>query len=329
MKRENTVEDKQRNPNGRKAKLPNRRRFLKSTLILLILAVLLIIFLNISYLRRSSANDLSSAQGVTLKGIYSPCAILLDLKSGRTIAAKGENKQIYPASMTKIMTAIVAIQNIPDLDQKIMVPGNFYPYLYKMDASMAGFEPGETVTARDLIYGAILASGAECCLTLAQQISGSERAFVDLMNQKSAELGMKNTHFKNTTGLQDKGHYTTVKDISILLKYALTNQKFKEIFTNRSYTIGATNLHPNGFTIQSTLFENMQNLKIYKGKIMGGKTGYTDEAGLCLASLADVEGREYILVTAHAKGTHETEPYHIKDAVSIYDRISASMFRQT
>lgn len=328
MKREN-VKDKQRNLNGRKARLRKRRKFLRHTLILLILAVLLVTVLNISYIFRTSANGPTSAQSVTLKGIHSSSAILLDLKSGRTIASKEENKRIYPASMTKIMTAIVAIQNIPDLDEKITVPGNFYTYLHKMDASMAGFEPGETVTARDLLYGAILPSGAECCLTLAQQISGSETAFVDLMNQKSAELGMTHTHFKNTTGLQDRGHYTTVKDIAILLKYALANQKFKEIFTSRYYTIEATNLHPNGFTIQSTLFENMQELNKCKGKILGGKTGYTDEAGLCLASLADVGGREYILVTAHAKGTHETEPYHIIDAVTIYNRIPASMFRQT
>lgn len=300
----------------------NRRKLLRNLMIILILSVIFFMVLSGKIIPDGwSLNVYSSQHNVSMKELHSSSAILVDLKSGRMIAGKKPDMRIYPASMTKIMTAIIAIRSIPDLNRQITVPGDFYPYLNRMDASMAGFEPGETAYAKDFIYGALLPSGAECCLTLADYISGSESDFVDLMNQKARELGMKHTHFEDATGLQNRAHYTTVKDMSVLLQYALRNKEFKKIFESQTYTIEATNKHPDGFTIHSTMFQDMHNAGIQGGEILGGKTGYTDEAGLCLASLADVGGHRYILVTAHAKGSPETPPYHIEDAVDIYRQL--------
>ena len=306
-----------------------RMKYLRRMLILLVLLVLLILAAAavLSIIRRQEPgihvdNSTLHSENISMDKLNSPNAILTELKSGETIAQRGAGDRIYPASLTKIMTALVAIENISDLDEPMTRPYDFYQYLYQMDASMAGFEPGETAKARDYIYGVILASGAECCLTLAEAVSGSEQGFVDLMNQKAAELGMDDTHFSNTTGLQDAEHYTTVRDLSLLLDSALKNAEFREVFTSRSYTVQPTNVHPEGFTIGSTLFENAGNTGLKNGEILGGKTGYTDEAGLCLASLAEVDGEEYILVTAHAPGSHETEQYHILDAITVYNEIA-------
>lgn len=187
---------------------------------------------------------------------------------------------------------------------------------------MAGFLPGEKVRAIDLLYGALLPSGAECCIGLADEISGSEENFVKKMNQRADQLGMSNTHFTNSTGLQNENHYSTVKDLSLLLDYALQNQTFREIFTSSRHSTAATNKHPDGITFTSTLSQNLKDQTLPGGKILGGKTGFTDEAGLCLASLAQIGGKEYILVTAGAEGDHKTEPYDIDDAREVYQRLN-------
>lgn len=196
-----------------------------------------------------------------------------------------------------------------------------FPAFYEESASMAGFEPGETVTVRDLLYGIILPSGGECSVEIARHVSGSEEAFVEKMNEKAAELGMTDTHFANVTGLQDEEHYTTVKDMSILLQNALENRLFRQIFCTREYTASSTEQHPQGLSFESSMFRLEEDWQVKGGEIRGGKTGFTDQAGLCLASLAHVDNRDYILVTAKADGNHQTEPYHALDALNLYGQI--------
>lgn len=157
---------------------------------------------------------------------------------------------------------------------------------------------------------------------LAREVSGSEEAFVARMNQKAAELGMTATHFCNPTGLHDPEHVSTVRDMARLTEAALQNETFRKLFTTERYTVPATNCHPQGFTMHSTLLSQLDGTELHSGRILGGKTGYTGEAGLCLASLAEVKGREYILITAGAGGNHGTAPYHIEDAVTVYRRVS-------
>lgn len=259
---------------------------------------------------------------VHLDGLISPNAILLEADSGEVLAEKNADTQIYPASMTKMMTVLLAIEAEPDLDRQVTVPEDIFPALKQEGASMAGFKSGEVVTVRDLLYGALLPSGAECCETLARLVSGTETDFVALMNRKAAELGMTSTHFCNPTGLHDPEHVSTVRDISVLLREAVRNEMFRKILTTERYIIQPTNLHPEGFTVTSTLLKELNGDEIRNGKILGGKTGYTSEAGLCLASIAEVKGKTYLLVTAGALGSHETEPYHIEDAVKTYRQLA-------
>ena len=153
---------------------------------------------------------------------------------------------------------------------------------------------------------------------LACATAGSEENFAELMNGKAAELGMAHTHFKNATGLHDPGHYTTVMDMAVLLRAGLKNPDFRELLTTFDYQTEPTNRHPGGVGLSSTLSSLMGTPYPNGVTLLGGKTGYTEEAGLCLATLAEKDGREYIAVTAGAPGSHETSPRHLKDAFLLY-----------
>ncbi|MGI6010776.1 MAG: D-alanyl-D-alanine carboxypeptidase family protein [Ruminococcus sp.] len=264
---------------------------------------------------------LSQSQGINLEHLHSPHAILTEADSGKVLAEHGSEDRIYPASLTKIMTAVLAIENTEDLEENIVLSEEIFQPLYAQNASMAGFQPGEEVPLEDLLYGILLPSGAECCLAFADRIAGSENQFAVLMNEKAKELGMNNSHFVNSTGLHAPEHYTTVGDMAVLLQYALKNQCFRKVFTSIRYSTHPSACHPEGFTFHSTMSSAMESAEIADEDILGGKTGYTQEAGLCLASLAQIGGKEYILVTAGAAGTHQTEPFHVLDAVNVYKQI--------
>ena len=262
-----------------------------------------------------------SDKEINVEDLYSSFAILIDLTNDKVISEHNSRDKIYPASLTKIMTAIVAIENTDDLEEVITMPTNIFEKLYSENASMAGFQPGEKVKLKDLLYGILLPSGAESCMAFTERISGSEEAFVELMNQKAEELRMRNTHFSNSTGLHETNHYSTVEDIAILLSYALKNESFRSAFTSSHYSTNPSTQHPGGFAFQNTMFKYMDSTKVAGGEIIGGKTGYTDEAGLCLASLANIRDKEYILVTAKADGTPYTEQFHVLDAIDVYNQI--------
>ena len=284
----------------------HRRRAFRRLFWLLVLATLLLLL----WPRR-----------VTLDGLNSPHAILLQADSGEVLAEKDADSTIYPASMTKMMTALLAIEANPDLDTPVTLPEEIFPALQAQNASLAGFQAGETATVRDLLYGAMLPSGAECCEALARQVSGSEEAFVALMSRKAGELGMKHTHFANCTGLTSPEHYSSAADLAVLLQAALNNETFRTVFTTGQYTSSVTAQHPKGLYMASTLLRRLDGGEVTGGQILGGKTGYTDAAGLCLASLAVVNGKEYILVTLGAPGNHATEQTNIMDAVQVYRRL--------
>ena len=258
---------------------------------------------------------------VDISDINSRSGILVRLSDGKVVAEKDADAKIYPASMTKIMTAVVGLENLSDQNETITIDRDTYDRLYTEGASLAGFGAGDEVKAIDILYGVMLPSGAECCIALADTIAGSEADFVTLMNEKAAKLGMTGTNFCDTTGLHDANHYSTARDIAVLLKYALKDDTFREIIESPYHSTPGTNIHPDGITFYSTMFKNLSDTAVTDGKIMGGKTGYTGEAGHCLASFAEIDGTEYILVTGGASGTGIP---HINDAVTVYNRLGAA-----
>lgn len=266
----------------------------------------------------------SASPAVDLSGLSSREAILLR-RGGVVLGEENADESIYPASLTKMMTVLLAAENFDDLDASVTLDEELFSPLWAANASLAGFEPGEVVTVRDLLYGAMLPSGAECCAAIAQALDGSEVAFADRMNRRARELGMENTHFVNATGLQDSDHRSTVRDLALLLDAALDNPTFREVFTAPRYSTSPTNLHPDGITVYSSALSLFQDADLGRMTLLGGKTGFTDEAGLCLATLAEADGAEYILVTAGAPGQSHTDTAHARDAAAVYQRLSDAL----
>ena len=255
------------------------------------------------------------------RGLYSRNVLLVRVSDGESILSRRADERIYPASLTKMMTVFVALQSIEDIGAAVLLDDGDFEGLVEQDAVQAGFLPGEEVPAIDLMYGALLPSGAECCVALARYAAGDEEAFVEKMNEKAAELGMTGTHFTGVIGLHDDSHYTTARDMATLLRAALQNETFFEIFTSTRHSTKPTNLHPDGITVRSSFFEKAEETEfpgISRWAAAGGKTGYTSQAGLCLASLAEKDGEQYILITAGADGSTRTAPHHIEDAVAVF-----------
>ncbi len=256
---------------------------------------------------------------ISMDGLNSTYALLLDAQTGEVIAEKNGYATVYPASMTKIMTAIITIESYEDINTPITIPYEALSATWSGGGSSAGFSSGANITVLDLIYGMLLPSGCECCFTAAFAISGSETAFVELMNQKAAELGMTGTHYANCTGLPNSDHYTTPYDMTILMRYAIQNDIFRMVDTSQSYT--ATN----GLYMRSTMFKSLINnygtTAVTGGEILGGKTGTTNAAGSCLTSFANIYGREYILCTTKASGSGN----NTGDARKVYNRLGSAL----
>lgn len=163
--------------------------------------------------------------------VESPYIYFYHLDRGEVLYEQDSKEEIAVASLTKIMTSLVALDLITNLDAEVILTSKDFKGLKEANASVAGFFVGEKVTYRDLLYGLLLPSGADAALALANHLVGSEDAFVDKMNEKAKNLNLEHTHFINTTGLDSDGHYSSVEDIAIILKEALKNQEFEKIFT--------------------------------------------------------------------------------------------------
>lgn len=241
--------------------------------------------------------------------------ILYNLNDNSVLYELESEKSVNVASLTKIMTAIVAIENIENLDAEVVVTREAFVGI--SDYSKMGLSVGNVVTYRDLLYGVMLPSGADAVNVLAINLSGSIEEFVKLMNNKVSELGLRGTHFDNPIGMDSEGNYSTAKDISKILLYGLENETFKEIFNTREYTVNSINK-----TIQSTLVNYSKHLGLDTEGILGAKSGFTDGAGLCLASVAFIDDVKYLLVVIGSDT--ENRANAIRDTLEIYDYYSGN-----
>ncbi len=232
--------------------------------------------------------------------VYCENAVLVDVTDHSILAYRNAEERIFPASMTKIMTLLIAAENIENLDDTFTMTYDIIAPLIQEDASRAGFAEEEVITMKDVLYGIALPSGADATTAAAIYVAGSEDAFVDLMNEKAKELGLKDTHFMNASGLHDNNHYSTALDIAMLMSYVMQNDICREVLGTYQYTTSKTEQHPEGIPLVSTMYSRMYGNEVDGISIIAGKTGYTDEAGHALVSCAvDETGKEYIAVTAH------------------------------
>ncbi len=241
--------------------------------------------------------------------VASEYVIMIDPEQGRIVAEKNPDSMIYPASMTKIMTLIVAYENCDNLYDTFTLTKEITDPLFVAGASVAGFEVGQPITIKDLLYGAALPSGGDATDALAVYTAGSIEAFVDMMNKKALSMGLSNTHFMNPSGLHHDDHYSTPHEIALILQYALNDPYLRENMSSRTYHAQATNeMNPDGITMYNTMFSRLGNLaETEVARIIAGKTGYTNEGLNCLASVGEVKatGKEYIVVAAKAPGKND------------------------
>ncbi len=247
--------------------------------------------------------------------LYSENALLIDLESNTVLVQKNADARIYPASMTKVMTVLVAAEHIENWDETFTMTQSIIDPLFLADASMAGFVHGEEVSMTELLYGAVLPSGAEATEALAIVTAGSEEAFAALMNEKAQELGLKDTHFVDASGLHDENHYTTLSDMAIIMQAALDNPHCREVLTSVNHTSPATTQNPEGVAMTNRFLYRIRPQQTGNVDIQAAKTGYTAQAMNCCVSYGIMEnGRAAICVTAHAW----TGDYCIADHLALY-----------
>ena len=247
--------------------------------------------------------------------LYSENALLIDLESNTVLVQKNADARIYPASMTKVMTVLVAAEHIENWDETFTMTQSIIDPLFLADASMAGFVHGEEVSMTELLYGAVLPSGAEATQALAIVTAGSEEAFAALMNEKAQALGLKDTHFVDASGLHDENHYTTLADMAIIMQAALDNPHCREVLTSVNHTSPATAQNPSGVAMTNRFLYRIRPQQSGNVDIQAAKTGYTAQAMNCCVSYGIMEnGRAAICVTAHAW----TGDYCIADHLALY-----------
>ena len=245
--------------------------------------------------------------------LNSESAVVYDMTNDKVLCdVNGEEKRSV-ASLTKIMTAIVAIENIDNLDEHITITDDMLADIY-WNASVSGLKVGDEVTYRDLLYATILPSGADAAHSLAISISGNIENFVNLMNDLAKKIGMNDTHFINVTGLDVDGQYSTASDIMLLLNYSLKNDTFKEIYTTKEHILS------NGLKVSSTVMYYGNKMNVDTSRILGSKTGNTDEAGLCFSAYFEFEDNDIALVTLGAQSI-DGKFYNVLDALNIIDYV--------
>ena len=227
--------------------------------------------------------------------IQATAAILADPESGMILYEKNAHERRFPASTTKIMTALVTLEHCSDLEATVEVLEEDFDGV-AADASKAGFKVGEVVRILDLLYGLMLPSGNEAANVLARVVAGSVDRFVLLMNQRAAELGCQGTHFANPNGLHNDDHYTTAYDLYLIAREAMQHETFTEIANTAQKTLPATNLQAErkGYTTNMLIFN--RSYDSYYAYCKGIKTGYTSQAGYCLVSTAERKGSQLISV---------------------------------
>lgn len=243
------------------------------------------------------------AENFDITGEY---VTLYNMNEDTLLYSKNDTKKTSIASLTKMMTTLVAIEEIDNLDKIVTIKERDFEGT--VGYSKAGFKVGDKVTYRDLLYGIILPSGADAVNAVVNNTLGYDK-FIKKMNETAKKIGMNDTSYANPVGKDDENNYSTSNDLAKLLKYALKNETFKTIFTTKNYKTS------NGLNLESTVnrYENILNTN----EIKGAKSGFTKDAGRCLASITTLNNVDYLLVVINSS---TTSPYNaVKDTITIYD----------
>ncbi len=290
-----------------------------------IILILLILITFISVLTQSVEFKQKDSYSATLANInasqtsfpiYSDGAVLMESSTGKILYGKNENEKLYPASTTKILTAILAIEKC-NLKDKI-VASNSAIMSIPSGYSNASIQPGEALTVQELLELFLIHSANEVGYIFAEHISGNIENFSTLMNQKAKELGCKNTHFTNPSGIHNKEHYSTAYDMALIAKYCMKNETFRSIVSKTSCTIEATDKY------EKRYFQNTNDLiiptsKYYYKYAIGIKTGFTSQAKNCLISASLKDNMELITVALGAEATEDGRSGRYVDTLNLFE----------
>lgn len=254
--------------------------------------------------------------------VQSTNGIFIDLATGNILFDRDAHTRINPASMTKVLTVLVAAEHVTDWSDTFEITPEITNYSYVHDCSAVGFSNNEVVTVEDLFYGTVLCSGGDAALGLATYVAGSQEAFVDMMNEKLKELGLSDTaHFTNCVGLYDENHYCTVYDIAMILEAAIDQPQCREVLSTKKYTTSFTPEHPEGIQISNWFLRRIED-KDTGGEVICGKTGFVAQSGSCAVSYGmDESGKEYICATVNAHSGWRC----IYDHVELYRRFAKTV----
>lgn len=244
------------------------------------------------------------------------CAVI-ESKTGRVLFAKNQNQKLAMASTTKIMTAITAIENCKDLDEKFVVSNK----AIGVPGTSLYLREGDEYSIRDLLYALMLISGNDASVAIAEHVGGSTSEFVTLMNDLAKKIGVKNTHFANTHGLDADGHYTSALDLAKITAYALENDTFREIVSTKNTKI----VNGKG---ENRYLRNKNKLLFTLQDCIGVKTGFTDDAGRCLVSAVDKDGMKLVCVVLNCGPMFEESAELLKTCGAMYKLFDLTEFYQ-
>lgn len=228
-------------------------------------------------------------------------AIVIDASTGQILYEKNAHEKKYPASITKIMTTMLAIEAGVDFNETITMTENAI-WGVERDSTLIGLDVGEKVTIGDLMYATMVKSANECAYAIAEYVGGDIESFADMMNKKAAELGCENTHFVTPNGLHDDNHYTTAYDMALITKKALEYDQFRELAGTLNYTIPETNLADETRPLWNGNKMINPSESVYYEYCEGGKTGYTSMANNTLMTYAKKDGLELICIIMDCDG---------------------------
>ncbi len=263
----------------------------------------------------ANAYTLPADMNIHAKGV-----LLKNLETNMVVYEKAIDEKIYPASLTKLMTALVVFENVKDLNEIVICGENVENDLLGTDASIMFLKPGEEISVEHLLYGLIVMSGCDAANVLAKHVSGSVYAFVEEMNNTARKLGMKNTNFMNAHGLHDDNHYTTVSDLEKLGMAIIQNEVLLKMCEASRHTVPPTNMTEERYLVTTNQMLD-PNTSYYYKRVKGLKTGFTDEAGRCLMTYAVNEdlGQSYLCIVTGCNPKNEKDQYVRYDFEDTYN----------
>lgn len=229
--------------------------------------------------------------------IASDTGILMDADTGTVLFDKGGDQQRYPASITKIMTLLVAVEN-SSMDEQVTFTETGVRNV-TADSSNINSKVGEVMTMQDCLHALIIQSANDAAAQIAEHVGGTEQNFIDMMNQRAAEIGCTNTHFANSSGLPDENHYSSAKDMALIFREGLKNKDFRSVIGDADYTIQPTNMTSDKRVMHTHHPMFAPESDIYYPGCIGGKTGFTNLAAHTLVTAVEQNGTTYIAVVMH------------------------------